>query len=352
MLSSQIVTLKFNMEQAENSSSRADQEGVVHADSYDLEDVIRREEEVTRTLDAIDLELSRIFQEDHEFDRKHDTFNLERERIGQEIDKLMAELDGIYALSPTDQNEDVDTSTDEKQEDIWRRADAIDHEISRLNQEYDDVVRRSDALLLQQSRLYRRQDALREEETVLKQEEADLTRKWEDLLEFNQKDDEEDIDTDEDVDTSTDEDDSSGELEDGMFLALSQMASSLCSICRNLAKGRSVHGRDSERVHRLCHPSLSSLKGSVDAGCHLCDDVTESLEKFCKRYHPSITKKESWSIEYTVCGEESYLELRFYLCQCELVHPDGTGCDHGQYLQSMTFYPARKLCLGPEFLGV
>lgn len=340
------------MEQAGDSNSRADQEGVIDTSSYDLEDVIRREDEVTRRLDAIDLELSRIFQEDDEFDNKYDTLILERDRIDQEIDKLTAELDDIYALSPTDQNEDVDTSTNDKQAGTWRRADAIDHEISRLHQELADVVRRSDAVLLEQSQLDREKDALRQEEAVLKQEEVDLRRKWEELLELNQKDDEEDVDTDEGVDTITEEDDSSGELEDDMSLALNQMVSSLCSICRNLAKGRSVHQKSSERAHRVCHPSLSSLKSSVDAGCPLCGDVRESLEKFCKKSDPPITIKEFWSIEYTVSGEDSYLELRFYLCQCELVHPAGTGCDHGQYLQSMAFYPARKLRLGPEFLGV
>jgi hypothetical protein len=345
------------MDEAEYVDSKADQEGVVNTSSYDWEDVSRRQDEVTRRLDAIDFEQSRVFEEFDELMREEDALLLEEERIEEVRDKLWEELDGIYALIPTDQNEDVDTSMDDREEDTRRRLDATDLELSRLDQERDDIGRRSDALFLERTRLDQEEVDLRQEEDDLRQEEDELTKKWKDLMALSPKDQHED------VDISTDEDDSTGDLDDDISLALSQMALSLCSICRNLARGRSVrretsyHPSLSSNHPSLSsyHPSLSSLTKSVDAGCYLCADVAESLERFCNDSDPPATKKEFWSIECAVYGVGRrcfQLCLSFYLCQCEQLHPVDTFCEHGQKLKGMEFYPARKLGLGPEFLGV
>lgn len=325
----QIVTPEIKMGRVQDANSIADQEAAVNTSLYDWEDVTRR-------LDAIALEKSRIFQEYDELDGKLDTYILEQERIDQEQCTLREELDGIYALSPTDSNEDVDTSTNDREDDIWRKLDAIDLEISRLNQDQDDVIRRSKALSLERSRL--------------DEEEDELKSKWENAIARSRLDDE--YNEDEDVESSTDEEDSSGELDDDMFLALSHRASGLCSICRNFPRGRIVV-TDSKTASRPYHLSLSSLKKSVDSDCHLCAGVAESLENFCKNTDPPKTKKEFWSIRYGIdwCHRWRSLTLWFYLCECEIVHPDGASCEHVQPLGGRQFLPARKLGLGPEFSG-
>lgn len=322
----QAVTLEIKMGQVQDANSRADQEAAVNTSLYDWEDVTRR-------LNAIALEKSRIFQEYDELDGKLDTYTLEQERIDQEQCTLREELDGIYALSPTDSKEDVDTSTDDREDDIWRRLDAIDLEISRLNQEQDDVIRRSKALSLERSRL--------------DEEEDEVKSKWENAIALSRLDDE-----DEDSEPSTDEEDSSGELDDDIFLALSQRASGLCSICRNFPQGRIVV-TDSKTASRPYHPSLSSLKKSVAFGCHLCAGLEKSLESFCMSSDPPRTKKELWSIRCGIdwCHRWRSLTLWFYLCECEHIHLDGDNCEHAQPLGGRQFLPARKLSLGPEFLG-
>lgn len=165
-------------------------------------------------------------------------------------------------------------------------------------------------------------------------------------------------DTREFVYPDTDEDDSAGLSGDDMFHSLSQMASSLCLACRNLAQGifRVDETCDFEHVtHHLC---LSSLQQSVEDGCRMCMAVAQSLEDFCKKSDPPIIHKESWSIKGLLDYNKYYkqpggnLHLSFWLCQCEHNHPYGSICEGSKTLRSFDFYPARTLRLGPEFLGV
>lgn len=165
---------------------------------------------------------------------------------------------------------------------------------------------------------------------------------------LSESDMEESIDTD----TDTDEHDSTGKLEDEISRALSQMASSLCLICRDLARGifRLV-----ETEYLTHHLSLSLLRRSVDDGCRLCMALAESLEHFCKKSDPPVNQKEFWSIKGAILEESSggsELWLRFLLCQCEHDHPYGAICQQSSLLRDFCFYPAHKLCLGPEFLSM
>jgi hypothetical protein len=239
-------------------------------------------------------------------------------------------------LSSTDQNEDVDTSTENREDDIWRSLDAADLESNRLNHEQKEIKRRSDSLSRQRGQL-------QEEEERLRQEHGEITKKWESLMSIR--------DEEEDFEPSTDEEDSDEQLDDGMLLALSQRASALCSICRNFPQGTIEH-IDPDQSSRLYHPTLSSLKQSVDAGCSLCEELAASVERFSLDSDPPVPQQDFWSIRCGVSEARGRsLLLRFLLCQCELGHPDAAACEHAHQLGGKQFFPARKLSLGPEFLG-
>lgn len=160
-------------------------------------------------------------------------------------------------------------------------------------------------------------------------------------------------DMEESVDTATDENDSTGELDDAMLSALSQVASSLCRDCRVFGQGIwkiNETGYPSEyTTHHLCLPSLQQ---SVDKGCRLCMAVAQSLEDFCQRSNPPIAQKEFWTIKGKIGRMQGALTLRFFLCQCEHDHDTFDICEDASTIHTATFCPARKLGLGPEFLGM
>lgn len=62
-----------------------------------------------------------------------------------------------------------------------------------------------------------------------------------------------------------------------MDIALNKLASRLCAICQSLCRGevmvKSIGWPTVEFAH---HPSLSSLRWSVDAGCPLCKELAQS----------------------------------------------------------------------------
>lgn len=170
-------------------------------------------------------------------------------------------------------------------------------------------------------------------------------------------------DMEESIDTDTDEHDSTEELDVDMSHALSQMASSLCLVCRHLARGIFRHVQNEYVTH---HPCLSSLQQSVDDGCRLCMAVAQSLEDFCKKPEAPVTQNEFWTIRsswkplpshYTRARQpgahvrSSAVRLRFRFCRCERDHRSDAMCKDFDYLQAFDFYPARKLGPGPEFLG-
>lgn len=165
-------------------------------------------------------------------------------------------------------------------------------------------------------------------------------------------------DTEEFIYPDPDEDNSAGLLGDDMFHALTQMASSLCLACRNLAQGIFRVDETCDFEHLTHHLCLSSLQQSVEDGCRMCMAVAESLDDFCKKSDPPIIQKESWSIKGLLDYNKYYKQpggnfhLSFWLCQCEHDHPYGSICEGSKTLRSFDFYPARTLRLGPEFLGV
>jgi hypothetical protein len=320
------------MGQDEDADFGADQKEVVDTS---WKSNLRRTNEIIERLDAIALEKVRVIEEFDELDSRIDALHIEEKRIEDHRDRLMEDLDGLQALGPTDLNEDVDTSVDDGWDDIWKNIVATDLELSRLHQKQEDINRRSDVLSRQMSQLD-------QEEDDLGQENEELKREWRHLMTLSPSDEEED----EEVEVSTDKEEFTAELDDVMSLSLGQMVAKLCAMCRNAAQGRST---DCENMH---HPSLSSLKTSVDGGCYLCADVAEALDEFCNKSEPPVAKRDFWSIQYAIYGDKSHLWLNFSLCQCEIVHPVGEYCKDGQRLQFMQFYPARGLGLGPEFLGV
>lgn len=323
----------MKMDQTESLDPEADQEVFPDINSYTWEDFKRQRNEVFEKLDEVSKRLDAVILEYESWDRELDNVRLELERKYHDQKRLMEELDGIFSSSLTDQNEDVDASTNDREDAVWRSLDALDLEISQLHLEEENIKRRLDAVSLERNRLD-------QEEAEWNQKDAELNMVWQDLM-----DDEEDVEpsTDEDLNIDTDEDDSTDGLDDEMFLALSKMVSSLCSICRNLAKGRA------ECLVKWHHPSLTSLKKSVDAGCRLCLDVAESLDEFCNKLDPPETKQEFWSLKCNIFGCDGRLHIAFHLCRCETDHSADAHCEH-KLLRTMRFYPARKLSLGPEFL--
>lgn len=241
-----------------------------------------------------------------------------------------------------DMEDFVDTDTDE--DDYIKQ---LEEEVDRMNELDDEMIYRLDQLmedielsdLIEDERA--RMEEFNEEVQLMEQFQIELARS--ESFEST---------TEESVDTDTDEDDSTGELDDDMFRALNEMASS-CFICRDFGRGVFRVDKTRQSEYLLHHASLSSLQRSVDDGCRLCMALAQSLGDLCKKSDPAVTPKNSWSIKGVFSLDmDSMLRLSFRLCQCELQHPYGTMCEDARIIHSFGFYPARKLGLGPEFLGV
>lgn len=155
-----------------------------------------------------------------------------------------------------------------------------------------------------------------------------------------QTDEQEDIDTDldEEEHLSTNTEDAEG-LTDLQNDALSKVASNLCSVCRRFFQSEFLE-------NEFCshHPSLSSLKESVDAGCRFCEILARDLDDQCNR-----TPSE-WSIKCEVrpIGDGKSLRFKFTLKRCDSSDTSHKG---GQIFTVFNLYPACKLGLGPEFSG-
>ncbi|KAJ0117896.1 hypothetical protein J7T55_014346 [Diaporthe amygdali] len=107
------------------------------------------------------------------------------------------------------------------------------------------------------------------------------------------------------------------DLDDDLYLALSEMISNLCSTCRQFPRGRI-----SETDKRLYHPSLSSLKESVDAGCIICEDLAREVSRWSE---PGPTPNDLWSIRCELLSRDKKLLMRFYLSNCEECDPSDAG---------------------------
>lgn len=154
-----------------------------------------------------------------------------------------------------------------------------------------------------------------------------------------QTDEREDIDTDldeEECHSATAEDAELTDLEDN---ALSEMVSNSCFVCRRFFQSRFVE--DETCSH---HPSLSSLKESVDAGCRFCEILARELDD------PCTGTPSEWSIKCAVTPriDGKSLGFTFTLERCEA---SDISHKQSQLLTYFDLYPACKLGLGPEFLG-
>lgn len=155
-----------------------------------------------------------------------------------------------------------------------------------------------------------------------------------------QLDEQEDIDTDLDEEeylSATTED--AEELTDLENDALSEVASNLCSVCLRLFQSRFL--QDEICSH---HPSLSSLKESVDAGCRFCDFLARELGN--RREQTS----SEWSIKCKVTPMRDGKSLRF-IFTLERCDRSDTSQKQSQLLTFFSLHPACKLGLGPEFSG-
>lgn len=147
-------------------------------------------------------------------------------------------------------------------------------------------------------------------------------------------------------------------LDEDLLNSLNEMASRLCSICRGFFRGKidQIYSID-DSDYRIYHPSLSSLQKSVDAGCAICKDLSQSLDECLKQSEHLKTPTELWSMR---CSLWQYLpwkryrdpfHLYFYLSESTCDHR-ARACREIFDLTSMTFYPAEITYLGPEFRGM
>lgn len=145
-----------------------------------------------------------------------------------------------------------------------------------------------------------------------------------------------------------DNDDDENPLSPEMSLALIELASRLCAVCQNLCRGEEKVLREVEH-----HPSLSSLRDSVDAGCPLCKEIAQYFEERLDR-KPEVrdTVDDSWYITCWQCAagwryadEGLSFEFTFYDSNRQPVNRR-LGAN-----TSMMFFPAEELGLGPEYLG-
>lgn len=157
------------------------------------------------------------------------------------------------------------------------------------------------------------------------------------------------------VESSADE----GE-DDDLWHELKQMASSLCSRCRELAH-RQMGITDDDSEYRVYHPSMSSLRQSTRAGCCLCDRLDQSFRNFYGWHEPSSVSTEVWSIRYRVLSDPFWRRhvdyshgafcLQFYLWKGDC--NDAASKSHDALpFDTMTFFPAESLGLGPELLSM
>lgn len=147
-------------------------------------------------------------------------------------------------------------------------------------------------------------------------------------------------------------------ISDDMRRSLNDLASRLCTTCRDFLRGE-IPGL----AYRVYHPSVSSLEKSVEAGCSICKDLSESLGDFCKQLRPPSAPIETWSIECEMFvfnswhmpegykGSNNAFRLSF-----RLRGSDGASviwdCRGISDFANMCFYPVDGLSLGPEFLGM
>lgn len=145
-----------------------------------------------------------------------------------------------------------------------------------------------------------------------------------------------DLDEEEYLSTTTED---AEELTDLDNDALSEVASNSCSVCRRLFQSEFL-----EDEFCAYHPSLSSLKESVDAGCRFCEILARELDDQCNQ-----TPSE-WSIKCAVrpIGDGKNLRFSFYLKHC---NRSDTSHKQTQLLTNFFLCPACKLGLGPEFSG-
>lgn len=339
------------MSQVEDINSGAGQNKAVDASSLDPEvtqNVLRRKFEIQGRGYAICYELDQIHDECYDLSAQADAIHPELESLDQERRNLEEELEEISAYTPEDPDEDIDTSTEDRRTDIEARLEAIHLDTNRLTTDLE-------AIICEMERLAEKDDELRQEDAELRQEETEWLEKWKDLPPEKYLRTRHGYDY---VAPIEDDEYSIRELDSEMILALRQRTSALCSICRSVPRGCFSEGGleglpPSEKIH---HPSLSSLKKSVDGGCYLCEDVAKALELYWQGEDPHPTEKDIWSIRCKVAAWIKNsglraLQLVFYICGCELGHLDNTSCKHRENILQKNFIPASHLGLGPEFLG-
>ncbi|KAF0328600.1 hypothetical protein GQ607_004012 [Colletotrichum asianum] len=148
--------------------------------------------------------------------------------------------------------------------------------------------------------------------------------------------------------TETGEDE---ELPEDSSRALSQWASKLCVVCRRFLEGTVyTEGGYSCNKSSTYHPSKSSMRQSLQAGCPLCKKLSYSLDNYW------VVPDDSWfikcSVDHTeddlIYGESERIVLHFYLFDDEGFQVDA---DNSPGFEYMTFHLAKSLgtCLGPAF---
>lgn len=149
-----------------------------------------------------------------------------------------------------------------------------------------------------------------------------------------------------------------------LVLALGQVVSKLCSVCREFPKGRIAIKFNDEELHtdlRPYHHSVSSLRRSVSAGCYLCESLLQSFDEFVDGSEMATGVSDTCSIQCNMkvaddiklTGHE--ISLSFYLFDSEGHKVTSARCGppyaSPDLLASMTFNSITnwKSSLVPEF---
>lgn len=141
-------------------------------------------------------------------------------------------------------------------------------------------------------------------------------------------------------------------LDNDLGNSLNEMANSLCSTCRKFPRGQ-IEARD----FRVYHPSLTSLRESVQTGCWICKELTQSLDELCDRRQLRETLNEACFIQCRLIefahprrsvGDGFYLE--FLLCD------SGVNCAVPKFdkptLNDIIPFFAADYGVGEEVLGI
>lgn len=148
-----------------------------------------------------------------------------------------------------------------------------------------------------------------------------------------------------------------GDEYDDLWRSLNEMASRVCSGCREFAH-RQIRTADDDSKYHVYHPSMSSLQKSSNAGCDICAVLWVSWMNLRERHKPLATSTELWSIRCRVLSDpfrrrhvgysHGAFCLQFYLWENDCNDAVRDSYENFPFA-TMRFFPAKFLGLVPDY---